>query len=71
MLILLEPGETIECEDYNYSNGVFQLDPIPVSGMPTTVIRFRSMATGSAILTRRRLAWFSTGRLGGGLSSPQ
>ena len=25
----------IECEDYNYSNGVFQLDPIPVSGLPT------------------------------------
>jgi hypothetical protein len=27
--------KTIECEDYNYSNGVHQLDPIPVSGMPT------------------------------------
>jgi hypothetical protein len=27
--------KTIECEDYNYSNGVFQLDPIPVSGFPT------------------------------------
>ena len=27
--------KTIECEDYNYSNGVYQLDPIPVSGMPT------------------------------------
>jgi hypothetical protein len=27
--------KTIECEDYNYSNGVFQLDPIPVSGLPT------------------------------------
>jgi hypothetical protein len=25
--------KTIECEDYNYSNGVHQLDPIPVSGM--------------------------------------
>ena len=25
--------KTIECEDYNYSNGVYQLDPIPVSGM--------------------------------------
>jgi hypothetical protein len=29
------PVKTIECEDYNYSNGVFQLDPIPVSGNPT------------------------------------
>lgn len=29
------PVLTIECEDYNYSNGVFQLDPIPVSGNPT------------------------------------
>jgi len=27
--------KTIECEDYNYSNGVFQLDSIPVSGNPT------------------------------------
>jgi hypothetical protein len=27
--------KTIECEDYNYSNGVFQVDPIPVSGLPT------------------------------------
>jgi hypothetical protein len=27
--------KTIECEDYNYSNGVFQLDPIPLSGLPT------------------------------------
>jgi hypothetical protein len=29
------PIKVIECEDYNYSNGVFQLDPIPVSGMST------------------------------------
>jgi hypothetical protein len=29
------PVKTIECEDYNYSNGVYQLDPIPVSGNPT------------------------------------
>jgi hypothetical protein len=28
-------AKTIECEDYNYSNGVFQLDPVPVSGLPT------------------------------------
>jgi hypothetical protein len=28
--------KTIECEDINYSNGVYQLDPIAVSGMPTT-----------------------------------
>ena len=27
--------KTIEVEDYNYSNGVYQLDPIPVSGMDT------------------------------------
>jgi hypothetical protein len=27
--------KTIEAEDYNYSNGVFQLDPIPVSGIDT------------------------------------
>lgn len=30
-----QPVLTVECEDYNYSNGVFQLDPIPVSGNPT------------------------------------
>jgi hypothetical protein len=24
----------IECEDYNYASGMFQLDPIPVSGLP-------------------------------------
>lgn len=29
------PVRTIECEDYNYSNGVFQLEAIPVSGNPT------------------------------------
>jgi len=34
--LLTPPVKTIECEDYNYSNGVFQLDPIPVSGMDTT-----------------------------------
>ena len=28
------PVKIIECEDYNYSNGLFQLDPIPVSGLP-------------------------------------
>ena len=27
--------KTIEAEDYNYSNGVYQLDPIPVSGLDT------------------------------------
>jgi hypothetical protein len=27
--------KVIECEDYNYSNGLFQLDPVPVSGLPT------------------------------------
>ncbi len=27
--------KVIECEDYNYSNGVYQLDPITVSGMNT------------------------------------
>jgi len=26
------PVRTVECEEYNYSNGVYQLDPIPVSG---------------------------------------
>jgi hypothetical protein len=29
------PVRTIECEDYNYSNGVFQIEPIAVSGNPT------------------------------------
>ena len=33
--LALNPVKVIECEDYNYSNGVFQLDPIPVSGMRT------------------------------------
>jgi len=28
--------KTIEIEDYNYSNGVYQLDPIPVSGTNTS-----------------------------------
>ena len=26
--------KVIECEDYNYANGTFQPDPIPVSGLP-------------------------------------
>lgn len=26
--------KVIECEDYNYSSGTFQADPIPVSGVP-------------------------------------
>ncbi len=29
------PFKTVECEDYNYSNGVFKLEPIPVSGYET------------------------------------
>ncbi|HEY5914106.1 MAG TPA: hypothetical protein VJA21_26255 [Verrucomicrobiae bacterium] len=31
------PFKTIECEDYNYSNGVYQLEPIPVSGYETNI----------------------------------
>jgi len=30
-----EPVKTIEAEDYNYTSGQFQLDPIPVSGTDT------------------------------------
>lgn len=33
--IAAAPFKTVECEDYNYSNGVYQLDPIPVSGYDT------------------------------------
>lgn len=29
------PIKTIEAEDYNYSNGVYQLDPVPISGRDT------------------------------------
>ena len=29
------PVKTIEAEDYNYSNGVYQLEPIPLSGIDT------------------------------------
>ncbi len=29
------PVKTVEVEDYNYSNGVYQLEPIPVSGIDT------------------------------------
>jgi len=28
--------KTVEAEDYNYSNGLYQLDPIPVSGLDMT-----------------------------------
>jgi hypothetical protein len=31
------PFKTIECEDYNYSNGVYKLEPIPVSGYETNI----------------------------------
>ena len=33
--LLTTPVKTIEAEDYNYSNGVYKLEPIPVSGLDT------------------------------------
>ncbi len=33
--IATPPFRTIECEDYNYSNGVYKLEPIPLSGYDT------------------------------------
>ncbi len=47
--------KTIECEDYNYSNGVFQLDPIAVSGLPTN---------GSAQVNGNGVGYYDSDNLG-------
>jgi hypothetical protein len=57
--------KTIECEDYNYSNGVYQLDPIPVSGMtllgsPTTFIN----GNGVGYYDPGSLPWMTVGTEG-------
>jgi hypothetical protein len=38
--------KTIEVEDYNYSNGVYQLDPIPVSGVDTNLQQTNGIGLG-------------------------
>jgi hypothetical protein len=48
------PVKTIECEDYNYSNGVYQLDPIQVSGLPTN---------GNAQVNGEGVGYFDSGDL--------
>jgi hypothetical protein len=40
------PVKTIEAEDYNYSNGVYQLDPIPVSGIDTNGLQVNGNGIG-------------------------
>jgi len=40
------PFKTIECEDYNYSNGVYKLEPIPVSGYETNIGQPFNYGTG-------------------------
>lgn len=40
------PVKTIEVEDYNYSNGTFQPDPIPVSGIDTNTVQINGGGVG-------------------------
>lgn len=40
------PCKTIECEDYNYQNGQWQADPIPVSGFNTNGIQVNGAGVG-------------------------
>ena len=41
------PVKTVEAEDYNYANGGYQLDPIPISGLDTNGTQVNgSVATG-------------------------
>ena len=40
------PVKTIEAEDYNYSNGTFQPDPIPVSGIATNTVQINGSGVG-------------------------
>ena len=46
--------KTVEIEDYNYSNGVYQLDPIPVSGIDTN----GSLVNGSLDVGGNGLGYF-------------
>src|SRR5207302_4822917 len=56
-------AKTIECEDYNYSNGVFQLDPIPVSGAPTNG-NAQVNGEGVGYYDSNDLAWMTKGTEG-------
>jgi hypothetical protein len=40
------PVKTIEAEDYNYSGGGYQLDPIPVSGLDTNGLQVNGTGVG-------------------------
>lgn len=40
------PVKVIECEDYNYSNGLYQTDPILVSGFDTSGAQFNGGGVG-------------------------
>jgi hypothetical protein len=57
------PVKTIECEDYNYSNGVFQLDPIPISGLPTNG-NAQVNGEGVGYYDSRDLVWLTQGTEG-------
>lgn len=56
--------ETIECEDYNYSNGVFQLDPIAVSGMVIYGPPFQANGDGVGYFDSATTAWETLGTSG-------
>ena len=45
------PVKTIEAEDYNYNNGQFQTDPIPVSGFTTAPAQVGGSGVGYLDLT--------------------
>ena len=53
--------KTIECEDYNYSNAVHQLDPIPVSGLPIITPPFQVNGDGVGYYDGGTPAWMTKG----------
>ena len=56
------PVKTIEAEDYNYSNGVYQLEPIPVSGIDTNGFQVKGNGVGYYALDGTPDVDFHTGR---------
>ena len=44
--LLSSSVKTIEAEEYNYSSGTFQLDPIPVSGVDTNTVIVNGFGVG-------------------------
>jgi hypothetical protein len=44
--LLSSSVKTIEAEEYNYSSGTFQLDPIPVSGVDTNTVFVNGFGVG-------------------------